>query len=217
MPRVRCPKCENTTRVPDDYNRSHIHCTECSFKIHVNQNLVSGESGKEKKKKVRRERPLDERFAWIPVLVVCPLAIVLVPMSFRFDFAGTFMLVLALSILIGGVVWGALFAWRDGAYVGFDWMDSSALRLILMACGPYWLGYIVYLQFLQIQYGLRRPKKYLPLLVLEMTGLLMLCTCPFGFIARQREEARRFADAMNNPQPKNDGTGKSSYAAGPDG
>jgi hypothetical protein len=87
-------------------------------------------------------------------------------------------------------------------------MDSSVLRFILMVCGPYWVGYFIYLTFTQIQYAARKPPRYLPVFSLGMTGFLMLLCCPLGNIERDRVEYRRQQeriarqnDPNNPPEP----------------
>ncbi len=147
MPRVRCPKCDNTTKIAEDFDRTHAVCSECGAKIRVAENLLSDfeEKAGAKKKKVRKEQTLDERFAWVPLLTAGPLGVLLVLLSLRFEFAAHFSIAVAMMALFGGLVRGAVFASRDGAYVKYDWMDSSALRTLLMFFCPDWLGYLVYL------------------------------------------------------------------------
>ncbi len=89
------------------------------------------------------------------------------------------------AFVVGSLIWAAHLASADGANVGLNYIELPSdfglnvyLLILLFGLFPlailFFLGYILYLHFTLIQFGIRDPKRFAPALALHVAALVMM-------------------------------------------
>lgn len=211
MPYAQCPKCGDSVKVSANDSRTSVRCLKCGHRVGISKLGKATVAAP-----TRGGRTVDERYAWLAVVGAVPLGLLFLFLSFRFDLFGFLAPSYAAALFAFAFIWGTIYASRDGAHVGYAWMDSSTLRFILMLFGPYWAGYFLYLLFTQFQYASRDPKKYLPVFTLGATGFALLTCCPVSSAFREhanyvRWQERRARGEVDVQLPPVDPEAKKKY------
>jgi Zn ribbon nucleic-acid-binding protein len=177
--RFACPECRADVKVSDREWRARVECAKCGYRMSL---FEAEESGKKKRKK-KKASPYVKYLVWAPPLAAFMISAPLALASLLWEKVLVFAIVIEIVALIASLAWGAYLASDDGAYVGFDYFDlSGQLRLIflilLIGLLPfvllYFLGYVLYLYFTVIQFGIRHPSRYAPVAAAQGIGLFFL-------------------------------------------
>ncbi len=202
MPRVVCPKCDKIVKISDQEDRTSVRCPKCSHNIR----LMSARHVDEKTATRRKKRgAYDKFFRWIPVAIAVPLGVLLLLLSYSSEVAAAGAFVVGMFAFIGGMIWGAMQLSEDGGYVGFDYLNlfgSFRLVLLIFLVGLiplvllYLLGYVLFVLFTQVQFTFGRPKRYLPIVILEMFGMFAMVAGPI--LGVRGDHARTLRRAGDN-------------------
>jgi hypothetical protein len=187
MPRIICPECDESVRVPRDYERRTIRCPSCDFRIPLDEDddddLEPPPSRARAAKGVlTKQSASPTRSALlgnvVPVLAMGAIGIFLILLIFVLPGPGSIMAGLYIVYGVPGIstYMGILRAKQNHHYVDIDYLSFLGWvrwLFIIGFCGLYLLIWLVIYYVVQIKVAVSKPVVMLPWVLWPVHSIIL--------------------------------------------